>query len=40
MVAEACIQALDIEFTQGKAYEINSVKVWQTVSFESPRNMS
>lgn len=27
MVAEACIQALDIEFTQGKAYEINSVKV-------------
>nr|VDD40760.1 unnamed protein product [Brassica oleracea] len=27
VVAEACIQALDIEFTQGKAYEINSVKV-------------
>ncbi|XP_023634079.1 uncharacterized protein At5g02240 isoform X2 [Capsella rubella] len=26
VVAEACIQALDIEFTQGKAYEINSVK--------------
>nr|XP_015868999.2 uncharacterized protein At2g37660, chloroplastic-like [Ziziphus jujuba var. spinosa] len=25
-VAEACIQALDIEFTQGKAYEINSVE--------------
>ncbi|KAF3453997.1 hypothetical protein FNV43_RR04440 [Rhamnella rubrinervis] len=25
-VAEACIQALDIEFTEGKAYEINSVE--------------
>lgn len=27
VVAEACIQALDIEFTEGKAYEINSVEV-------------
>ncbi|XVF19337.1 hypothetical protein REPUB_Repub11eG0102000 [Reevesia pubescens] len=26
VVAEACIQALDIEFTEGKIYEINSVK--------------
>ncbi|PSR90158.1 hypothetical protein CEY00_Acc30356 [Actinidia chinensis var. chinensis] len=26
VVAEACIQALDIEFTQGEVYEINSVK--------------
>ncbi|XP_075634206.1 uncharacterized protein At5g02240 [Castanea sativa] len=26
VVAEACIQALDIEFTEGKAYEINSVE--------------
>eukprot|EP00262_Sarcandra_glabra_P002885 TRINITY_DN13286_c0_g1_i1.p1 TRINITY_DN13286_c0_g1~~TRINITY_DN13286_c0_g1_i1.p1 ORF type:complete len:350 (+),score=55.56 TRINITY_DN13286_c0_g1_i1:33-1052(+) len=26
VVAEACIQALDIEFTQGQIYEINSVK--------------
>lgn len=26
VVAEACIQALDIEFTQGKIYEINSVE--------------
>ncbi|AEE85925.1 NAD(P)-binding Rossmann-fold superfamily protein [Arabidopsis thaliana] len=34
VVAEACIQALDIEFTQGKAYEINSVKVPQTVSLK------
>lgn len=34
VVAEACIQALDIEFTQGKAYEINSVKVLQTVFLE------
>ncbi|CAN1250585.1 Uncharacterized protein At2g37660, chloroplastic [Linum perenne] len=25
VVAEACIQALDIDFTEGKAYEINSV---------------
>lgn len=31
VVAEACIQALDIEFTQGKAFEINSVKVSHTV---------
>lgn len=27
VVAEACIQALDIEFTEGKIYEINSVEV-------------
>lgn len=27
VVAEACIQALDMEFTEGKAYEINSVEV-------------
>jgi chemotaxis receptor (MCP) glutamine deamidase CheD len=27
VVAEACIQALDIESTQGQAYEISSVKV-------------
>lgn len=27
VVAEACIQALDIEFTQGQIYEINSVEV-------------
>ena len=26
-MAEACIQAMDIEFTQGKIYEINSVEV-------------
>ncbi|KAF3794714.1 Uncharacterized protein EJ110_NYTH06760 [Nymphaea thermarum] len=26
VVAEACLQALDIEFTQGEIYEINSVK--------------
>uniref|UniRef100_A0A0D3FIK8 NAD(P)-binding domain-containing protein n=1 Tax=Oryza barthii TaxID=65489 RepID=A0A0D3FIK8_9ORYZ len=26
VVAEACIQALDIEFTEGQIYEINSVK--------------
>nr|VDC83901.1 unnamed protein product [Brassica rapa] len=32
VVAEACIQALDIEFTQGKAYEINSVKVFTDAS--------
>lgn len=28
VVAEACIQALDIEFTEGQIYEINSVKVF------------
>lgn len=27
VVAEACIQALDIEFTEGEIYEINSVQV-------------
>lgn len=27
VVAEACIQALDIEFTNGKIYEINSIEV-------------
>lgn len=27
VVAEACIQALDIECTAGQIYEINSVKV-------------
>ncbi|KAK7858942.1 uncharacterized protein CFP56_009647 [Quercus suber] len=27
VVAEACIQALDMEFTEGKAYEINSVEL-------------
>ena len=27
VVAEACIQALDIDFTQGQIYEINSIKV-------------
>lgn len=27
MVAEACIQALDIDFTEGEIYEINSVQV-------------
>jgi len=27
VVAEACIQALDIEFTEGEIYEINSVEV-------------
>ncbi|KDO44940.1 hypothetical protein CISIN_1g0199351mg, partial [Citrus sinensis] len=26
VVAEACIQALDIEFTEGEIYEINSVE--------------
>jgi len=28
VVAEACIQALDIESTEGQIYEINSVKVF------------
>lgn len=27
VVAEACIQALDLEFTEGQIYEINSVVV-------------
>lgn len=27
VVAEACLQALDIECTQGQIYEINSIKV-------------
>jgi hypothetical protein len=27
VVAEACIQSLDIESTKGQIYEINSVKV-------------
>lgn len=27
VVAEACIQALDLDFTEGQIYEINSVKV-------------
>lgn len=27
VVAEACIQALDIDFTEGQTYEINSVEV-------------
>lgn len=27
VVAEACLQALDIECTEGQIYEINSVKV-------------
>lgn len=27
VVAEACIQALDIDLTEGQIYEINSVKV-------------
>jgi hypothetical protein len=27
VVAEACIQAMDIELTEGQIYEINSVKV-------------
>lgn len=27
VVAEACIQLLDIEFAEGEAYEINSVEV-------------
>lgn len=27
VVAEACIQALDREFTEGQIYELNSVKV-------------
>lgn len=27
VVAEACIQTLDIEFTEGEIYEINSVEV-------------
>lgn len=27
VVAEACIQALDIDFTEGQIYEINSVPV-------------
>lgn len=27
VVAEACIQAMDIEFTENQIYEINSVKV-------------
>ena len=27
VVAEACIQALDIDFTEGQIYEINSVEV-------------
>lgn len=27
VVAEACVQALDIDFTQGQIYEINSVQV-------------
>lgn len=27
VVAEACIQALDIDFAEGKIYEINSVEV-------------
>lgn len=30
VVAEACIQALDIDFTEGQIYEINSVKVIST----------
>lgn len=36
VVAEACIQALDIEFTQGQIYEINSVKVG--ISFDQSTN--
>lgn len=27
VVAEACIQALDIECTEGKTFEVNSVEV-------------
>ena len=27
VVAEACVQALDIDFTEGQIYEINSVQV-------------
>lgn len=27
VVAEACIQALDIDFTEGQTYEINSIPV-------------
>lgn len=34
VVAEACIQALDMEFTQGKIYEINSVEVVIPIKFE------
>jgi hypothetical protein len=34
VVAEACIQALDIEFTEGQIYEINSVKVFSLFLFK------
>lgn len=34
VVAEACIQALDMEFTQGQIYEINSVEVVIPIKFE------
>lgn len=33
VVAEACIQALDIDFTQGQIYEINSVKVHNQIIY-------
>ncbi|KAF8398306.1 hypothetical protein HHK36_017233 [Tetracentron sinense] len=33
VVAEACIQALDIEFTQGQIYEINSVESHAMINY-------
>lgn len=34
VVAEACIQALDIDFTEGQIYEINSVQVIFVIDFK------
>lgn len=34
VVAEACIQALDIDFTEGQKYEINSVQVIYVIDFK------
>lgn len=33
VVAEACVQVLDIEFTEGKVYEVNSVEVNFLIDF-------
>lgn len=37
VVAEACIQAMDIEFTEGKIYEINSVEVSTAICYSRCR---
>ncbi|PPS05505.1 hypothetical protein GOBAR_AA15139 [Gossypium barbadense] len=39
VVAEACIQAMDIEFTEGKIYEINSVEVSTAICYSSIMNI-